>query len=160
MNNETLPTASSPKDMDNTEVSSQRGLGQGKARETVKAALEGQTPATGHMGERTPMDAEGGGHLEFGPRPETTPETNTAPKLGQQPSSTEGGAPVPPVTSVHPEVPHTLLAALQSASIVEEHHTLMGAVIEKVQSIKSGLTEACTSLLTGFKVSNDIKRMS
>ena len=60
------------------------------------------------------------------------------------------------MTSVHPEAPDTLLEALRSASIVEEHRTLMGAVIEKIQSAKSGLTEACTSLLTGFEVSNAI----
>ena len=83
MDSETVPTASSPKGMDNIEVSSQRGPGQGEARETVKAAPKGQTPATGHMGEQTPMDAEGEGYPEFGPRPETTLETNTAPKLGQ-----------------------------------------------------------------------------
>ena len=160
MDSGTIPTTSSPKHLDNTEVSSQRGPGQGEARETVKAAPKGQTPATGHMGEQTPMDAEGGGCPEFGPQPETTPETNTAPKSGQQPSSTEGGAPIPPVTSVHPEVPDTLLAALQSASIIEEHRTLMGAVIEKLQFAKSGLTEACTSLLTGFEVSDEVKRMS
>ena len=106
------------------------------------------------------MDAEGRGRPEFGPQAKTTPETNTARKLGQQPFSTEGGAPIPPVTSVHLEVSDTLLAALQSASIVEEHRTLMGAVIEKVQSTKSGLTEACTSLLTGFEVSNEVKRVS
>ena len=58
------------------------------------------------------------------------------------------------------DLPDALLAALQSASIVEEHRTLMGAVIEKIQSAKSGLTEACTSLLTGFEVSNEVKRMS
>ena len=156
MDSETLPTASSPEGADNTEVSSQRGPGQGEAQVTVVVASEGQTSATGHMGEQTPMDAEGGGRPEFGPQPETTPKTNTAPKSGQQPSSTEGGAPIPPVTLVHPEVPDTLMAALQSASIIEEHRTLMGAVIEKVQSAKSGLTEACTSLLTGFEVSGEV----
>lgn len=57
------------------------------------------------------------------------------------------------MTSVHPEVPDILLAALQSASIIEEHRTLMGAVIEKVQLAKSRLTEACTSLVTGFEAS-------
>ena len=67
MNNETLPTASSHKGMDNTEVSSQRGPGQGEAQETVEAAPEGQTSATGHMGEQTPMDAEGGGRLNLAP---------------------------------------------------------------------------------------------
>ena len=60
------------------------------------------------------------------------------------------------MTSVHPVAPDTLLEALQSASIVEEHCILMGTVVEKVQSVKSGLTEACTSLLVGFEVSGVI----
>ena len=38
-----------------------------------------------------------------------------------------------------------------------EHRVLMSTVIERVQSAKSGLTEACSSLLTGFEVS-DAKR--
>ena len=59
---------------------------------------------------------------------------------------------VPPVTSVQPEAPDNLLEALQGASIVDEHHVLMGTVIEKVQSAKSRLIEACASLLTGFEV--------
>ena len=58
-----------------------------------------------------------------------------------------------PVTSVHPEAPDNLLEALRSASINEEHCTIMSAVVRKVQSAKSGLTEACASLLTGFEVS-------
>ena len=37
---------------------------------------------------------------------------------------------------------------------MDEHRVLMGTVIERVQSAKSGLTEACNSLLTGFEVSN------
>ena len=56
------------------------------------------------------------------------------------------------MTSVHPEAPDTLLEVLQSASIVEEHRILMGMVVERVQSAKSRLTEACTILLTGFEV--------
>ena len=62
--------------------------------------------------------------------------------------------PVPPVTSVQPEAPDNLLEALRGASIVDEHRVLMDTVVEKVQLVKSGLTEACTSLLTGFEVSN------
>ena len=62
--------------------------------------------------------------------------------------------PVPLVTSVQPEALDNLLEALQGASIVEEHCLLMGMVVERVQSVKSGLTEACTSLLTGFEVSD------
>ena len=62
------------------------------------------------------------------------------------------GAPILAATSMNPEVPNTLRDELQSASILEEHHTLMGTVAEKIQSTKSGLNEAFTSLLTGFEV--------
>ena len=58
-----------------------------------------------------------------------------------------------PVTSIHPEAPDNLLEALCSASIDEEHRTIMSVVVQKVQSAKSGLTEACACLLTGFEVS-------
>ena len=58
------------------------------------------------------------------------------------------------MTSVTPEASDSLLEALRGASMDDEHRTLMGAVIQKVLSAKGGLTEACTSLLTGFEVSN------
>ena len=45
-----------------------------------------------------------------------------------------------------------MLEALNGASIEEERRTIMSAVIQKVQLAKSGLTEACSSLLTGFEV--------
>ena len=102
------------------------------------------------------METGNGGHIQFGPQPNTIPETYTATESRKQPPSKEGGAPIPPVTSVHPEAPDTLLEALRSASIVKEHRTLMGTVIERIQFAKSGLTEACTSLLIGFEVSNAI----
>ena len=57
------------------------------------------------------------------------------------------------VTSVHPEAPDDLLEALRGASIDEEHRTIMSVMVQKVQSAKSGLTEAYASLLTGFEVS-------
>ena len=60
------------------------------------------------------------------------------------------------MTSASLEVPNTLMEALQRASIVEEHRTLMGAVVEKVQSAKNGLNEDFASLLTGFEVCNVI----
>ena len=60
--------------------------------------------------------------------------------------------PFPPATSVQPEVLDTLLAALKSASIVDEHRALMGAVIEKIQSAESRLNESCTSLIRGFEI--------
>ena len=71
---------------------------------------------------------------------------------GRWPPSKRGKTPVL-VTSVHPEAPDNQLEALRSASIDEEHRTIMSAVVQKVQLAKSGLTEACASLLTGFEVS-------
>ena len=82
----------------------------------------------------------------------TAPEPPAVPDSGRRPPSKRGKTPVP-VTSVHPEAPDNLLEALRSASIDEEHRTIMSVVVQKVQSAKSGLTEACASLLTGFEVS-------
>ena len=73
----------------------------------------------------------------------------------RQPLAKRGKPPVP-TASVHPEASDNLLEARHGASIDEEHRTIMSAVIEKVQSAKSGLTKACASLLTGFQVSNQI----
>ena len=66
----------------------------------------------------------------------------------------KGGEPSVPMAFVHPEASDNLLEALRGASIDEQHRTIMSAVVEKVQSAKNGLTEACASLLTGFEVSN------
>ena len=46
--------------------------------------------------------------------------------------------------------------ALAGASISEDHRTLMGAVLQGIQSVDSGLKEAFNGLLTGFKVSHVI----
>ena len=75
------------------------------------------------------------------------------PDSGKRPLAKEG-QPSVPMTSVTPEASDSLLEALHGASMDEEHRTLMSAVIQKVSSAKSGLTEACTSLLVGFEVSN------
>ena len=75
------------------------------------------------------METGDGGHIQFGPQPNTILETCTAPESGKQPPSKEGGAPIPPMTSVHPEALDTLMETLRGASIVEEHRTLMGTVI-------------------------------
>ena len=157
MDSGSLPAASSPKATDNAEVLSRRTFpGQGEVQEAVRVVPEGDTSAVGHMREKIPPETGDGGHIQFGPQPNTIPEAHTAPELGRQPPSKDGGAPIPLMTSIHSEAPDTLLEALQSASIVEEHRTLMGAVIEKIQYTKSELAEACTSLLTGFEVSNAI----
>ena len=101
------------------------------------------------------MDSNNGVRSEFGPQPNTAPETQEVPNSGRQPLSKRGEPPVP-MTSIHPEASDNLLEALGGASIDEEHRTLMSMVIEKVRSAKSGLTEACTSLLTGFEVSKRV----
>ena len=98
------------------------------------------------------METDDGGPDQSGPQPNTIPEAHMAPGSSEQPPSTEGGAPAPTATATNPEAPNPLMDALQRASVVEEHRTLMGMVVERVQSAKSGLNEAFTSLLTGFEV--------
>ena len=143
MNSDTLPTASSPCPTDNAEVLSQGAPSQG---EIVLEAPQGDLLDSRRKGSKTPKGSK------FGPQPNTAPEPPVVPDSGRRPPSKRGKTPVP-VTSVHPEAPDTMLEALRIASIEEEHRTIMSAVIQKVQSAKSGLTEAYTSLLTGFKVS-------
>ena len=78
------------------------------------------------------------------------------PESDRRPPSKKG-KPTTPVTSVQSEALDNLLEVLNGASINEEHRTIMSAVIQKVQSAKSGLTEAYVSLLTGFEVSVEIE---
>ena len=80
------------------------------------------------------------------------PRASKVPESGGRPPS-KRSKPTVPVAPVQPESPDNLLEVLKGASIDEEHRTIMSAVIQKVQSAKSGLTEACTSLLIGFEVS-------
>ena len=143
MDSDPLPTATSPCPTDNAEVLSQEAPGRG---ETVPEAPQGDLPDSGSRGNKAPKG------FEFGPQPNTVPEPPVVPDSGRRPPSKRGETPVP-VTSVHPEAPDNLLEALRSTSIDEEHRTIMSAVVQKVQSAKSGLTEACASLLTGFEVS-------
>ena len=143
MDSDPVPTATSPHPADDAVVLSQEALGQG---ESVPEAPQGDLPDSGSRGDVVPESSE------FGPQLNTVPDPPTDTSSGRRSPSKEGETPVP-VTSVHPEASDTMLEALRSASIEEEHRTIMSAVIQKVQSAKSGLTEACTSLLTGFKVS-------
>ena len=152
MESGTPPKAPSSKQVHNTEASSQKDPGQGGKEKTVKAALGGQTTGAGHVGKKIPMGADGGGDPKFGSQPDAIPKIYTAPESSGQPPSAGGGVPVPSATSVQPEVSDALLVALKSASIIDEHRALMGAVIEKIQSAESGLNEACVSLIRGFEV--------
>ena len=129
--------------MDNAKVLSQEATGRG---EKIPEAPQGNLLDSG-SGVSKALEGS-----EFGPQPNTAPEPVMVPGSGRRPPSKRGKTLVP-VTSVHPEAPDNLLGALRSVSIDEEHHTIMSAVVQKVQSAKSGLTEACTSLLIGFEVS-------
>ena len=120
---DSLPTASTPRDADDAEVGSREGTRQ------EEEALE----------------------VPQGNLPDFAPEPVVAPEFGGRPLHKKGKT-VTPVASVQPEAPDSLLEALNGASIEEEHRTVMSAVIQKVQLAKSGLTEACSSLLTGFEV--------
>ena len=124
MNSTSLPTASSPRDADDAEVGSQKGTSQ------EEEVPQGNLP-------------------DFGP--DSAPEPLVVPESGGRPLRKKGKS-VTPAASVQPEAPDNLLEALNGASIKEEHRTVMSAVIQKVQLAKSGLTEACSSLLTGFEV--------
>ena len=127
MNSASLSTASSPRDADNAEVGSQKGTRQ---EEEVPEVPQGSLP-------------------DFGP--DSAPEPLVVSESGGRPLGKKGET-ATLVTSVQPKAPDNLLEALNSASIDEKHRTLMSVLIQKVQSAKSGLTKACTSLLTGFEV--------
>ena len=120
--------------------------------EIILEAPQGDIPDAGSMGGKTPMGSNDGGS-KFGPQPYTAPEPPVVSDSVRR-HLAKGGKPSLPTASVHLEASNDLLEALRGASIDEEHRTVMSAVVEKVQSAKIRLTEACASLLTGFEVSN------
>ena len=79
-------------------------------------------------------------------RPEDNPIVTRSP---QRPALEESNQKSPAPSGVRSDVRRDLL---EKAAISEEHHTLMGTVIERISSAKSGLHEAFMSLLTGFEV--------
>ena len=111
----------------------------------VLEAPQGDLPDSRPKGDEAPEGSKSG------PGPDTALEPSVIPESGRWPPCKKGWPTTPPA-SVQPEAPDNLLEVLNSASIDEEHHTIMSAVIQKVQSAKSGLTEACASLLTSFEV--------
>ena len=146
------PPAYSPGAGDDTEVLSRRAdPNRGGAQDAVREVPQGETSTARHMGEPIPMETGEEGRIQIVPQPNMVPEPPMAPESGEQ-LPLKGGVPPPPVAPVHPGALDDLMGALRSASVVDEHRVLMGAVIEKVQSAKSGLNEACSSLLTGFEV--------
>ena len=142
MNSLSLPTATSPHPTNDAEVESQKGTSQ---EEVAPEAPQGDLPDSRRKGDKAPEGSKSG------PGPDTAPEPSTVPETGRR-CLLKKGKPTTPVTSVQLEAPDNLLEVLNGASINEEHRTIMSAVIQKVQSTKSRLTEACASLLTGFEV--------
>ena len=124
---DSLPTASTPRDADDAEVGSREGTRQ---EEEAPKVPQGNLP-------------------DFAP--DSAPEPVVAPESGGWPLHKKGKT-VTLAASVQLEAPDSLLEALNGVSIKEEHRTIMSAVIQKVQLAKSGLTEACRSLLAGFEV--------
>ena len=123
---DSLPTASTPRDTDDAEVGSREGT-----RQEEEAPEVSQDNLS-----------------DFAP--DSAADPIVAPESGGRPLRKKGKT-MTPAASVQPEAPDSLLEALNCASIEEEHRTVM-SVIRKVQLAKSGLTEACSSLLTGFEV--------
>ena len=74
------------------------------------------------------METGNGGPGSSDPQPDTVLETQTVPESDRQPPLLEGET----ATSTNAEALNKLMDALQSGSVLEEHHTLMGTVVEKV----------------------------
>ena len=138
--------AVSPRTADDAKVASQQAPGQ---EEVVLEETQGNLLHSRSKGDKTPQGSESGFD------PDTVPESSTIPDRGRRTPS-KRSKPSEPAASVQPEAPENLLAVLEGASIDEEHRTIMSMVVQKVRSAKSGLTEACASLLTGFEVSKNM----
>ena len=135
MESETPPPASSPNRPDDFEVSSRRvSPDQQVVQGMMKTLPEGDTSV-----------AQGPGTNNKGPEHSgLQPDTNKW-------IPSQGGC-TPTTASGDPEAPDILMNMLRQVSVSEEHHTLMGTVVEKVLATKSGLNEAFMSLLKGFEV--------
>src|SRR3954464_3228168 len=86
--------------------------------------------------------------------PDTAPDSTVLVRGGRTPS--KRSKPSEPAASVQPEASDNLVEVLKGAAIDEEHCTIMNTVLRRVQSAKSGLNEACASLLIGFEVSKNM----
>ena len=101
----------------------------------VLEAPQGDLPDSRSKGDKTPQGSKSGS------RPDTALEPSKVLESGRRPPSKRSET-TEPVTSVQPETSGNLLETLNGTSIDEEHRTIMSAVIQKVQSAKSGLSEA------------------
>ena len=110
---------------------------------------QGNFPDSRSEGDKAPQGSKSGSRSDTAPEPSKVPESSGGPP-------SKRSKPTVPVTPIQPKAPDNLLEVLDDASIDKGHRTIMSTVIQKVQSTKSGLTEACASLLTGFEVSKNM----
>ena len=149
MESETPPHAPSPLRADDFEVSSRRVSPDHQvARGAIKAAPEGETSVVKGPGCAGPTGTDNKGPGLSGLESKAT--------LGSSKHIPSKGVRTPAAASRSQEVTDTLMGMLQNASISEEHRTLMGMVVERILSARSGLNEAFTGLLRGFEVCNVI----
>ena len=141
-----VPPVVSSRTADDAEVASRQAPGQ---EEVVLEEPQGNLPDSRSEGDKAPQGSKSGFV------PDTAPESSTVPDHSWRTPS-KRSRPSEPAASVQLEVPDNLLEVLDGASIDKGHRTIMSTVIQKVQSAKSGLTEACASLLTGFEVSKNM----
>ena len=98
--------------------------------------------------------AQGAGDLEVlsrraSPDPVRPEDNPIVTRSLQRPALEESKQKSPAPSGMRSDVLRDLL---ERATISEEHHTLMGMMIERISSTESGLHEAFMSLLTGFEV--------
>ena len=80
------------------------------------------------------------------PRPEGNPSATRSPEYS---APKESNRKSPGLSGAQLDA---LMSLLEEAAISEAHRTLMGTVLQRISSAKSGLNEAFTSLLRGFEV--------
>jgi hypothetical protein len=153
MESETPPQTFSPDRADDSEVSSRRiSPDQQAVRGIMKTTPEGDTSAVQSPGHADPMGTNNKGPGLSGLQPGTTLESGK--------HILSKGVRTPAAAPRDPGAPDTMTGMLQHASVSEEHRTLMGTVVERILSAKSGLNESFMSLLRGFEVCNVISSIA
>ena len=128
------PQISPPNREDDPEVSSRRiSPDKQVVRGTMKTRPEGDTSAVQGPGCAAPTGTNNKGPGLSDLQPETTLRSSKHIPLK--------GVRTPTAASRDPEALDTLMDILQHAPISEEHRTLMGTVVERVLSMKSGLNK-------------------
>ena len=108
--------------------------------------MESETPPTSPTHEVGDTEVSS---RRISPDPRRPEGNSSAARSPEYSTSTESNRKSLGLSGAQPDV---LMGLLEQAAISEEHCTLMGTVVERISSAKSGLHEAFTSLLKGFEV--------